>query len=183
MRTALDQVTSTTATGYSFPEQGDWFVLHTRSRQEKIVAQQLMAMGVGGYLPLVRLSRIYGTRKCLIESPLFPGYVFLRGTLDEAYAIDRTDRIAQVIRVPDQEILEKQLRAVDRAQMGGGDLRICAYMARGMLVQVCSGPFSGLQGTVDSSEDANRLILKVDVLGRAVSLSVDAALLTPISAG
>jgi transcription antitermination factor NusG len=47
-------------------------------------------------------------------------------------------------------------------------------------VEVRAGPFRGLQGVIDSRSKLNRLILQIDMLGRAVSLEIDAALLEPV---
>src|SRR5439155_10333768 len=86
-----------TATG-----RGLWYVLHTKSRQEKILADELAARRVEHYLPLIKRPRFYGKRKAVVEEPLFPGYVFLFGDLDHAYVADRTKRVANIITVADQ---------------------------------------------------------------------------------
>src|SRR5918999_4935441 len=81
--------------------QASWHVLHTMSRQEKSLSRDLAAVNVPHYLPLVRQVRYYGKRKAVVEEPLFPGYVFLLGSLDDAYVADRTKRVANIIRVTD----------------------------------------------------------------------------------
>jgi hypothetical protein len=68
-----------------------WFVLHTRSRQEKAVASDLMALGVDFFLPLLKQARYYGGRKRSIELPLFSGYVFVRGAQEQIYS-DRSSK-------------------------------------------------------------------------------------------
>src|SRR3954469_20570981 len=42
---------------------GDWHVLHTKSRQEKILSEDLLALEIPHYLPLVKSVRYYGKRK------------------------------------------------------------------------------------------------------------------------
>src|SRR5213082_2843888 len=75
---------------------GDWFVLHTKSRQEKVLASELLARDVANYLPLRRVARLHAGRKVTVEEPLFPGYVFLRGSMDDAFIADRTRRVARI---------------------------------------------------------------------------------------
>jgi transcription antitermination factor NusG len=53
-------------------------------------------------------------------------------------------------------------------------------LKKGVRVEVRSGPFRGLQGVIEGRASANRLILQVDLLGRAVSLEIDPTLLDPI---
>ncbi len=160
--------------------QASWYVLHTRSRQEKILASELAARRIDNYLPLVRRVRHYGDRKAVVEEPLFPGYVFLFGSLDEAYEADRTKRVANIIRVPDQRRLEWELSNIRLALSADAPLDPYPHLVRGVRVEVRGGPFQGLQGIIEDKGKECRLILQVDVLGRAVSLEIDSAYVQPI---
>jgi transcription antitermination factor NusG len=166
--------------GEAFAPGGAWFVLHTKSRQEKILANELGAMRVPHYLPLVRRQRLYGARKAVVEEPLFPGYVFLHGTADQAYQADRTKRVANIIRVTDQRRLEWELRNIKLALSQNANLDPYPHLAKGVRVEVRSGPFQGLQGIVEDRAKDQRLILQVDVLGRAVMLEIHGAMVEPI---
>jgi transcription termination/antitermination protein NusG len=159
---------------------GDWHVLHTKSRQEKILCEDLAALSIPHYLPLVRSVRYYGKRKAVVEEPLFPGYVFLRGTLDQAYLADRTRRVAHIIKVSDQQQIEWELRNLSLALTNTAALSAYPFLKEGVRVEVRSGPFRGLQGVIDGRSKNNRLILQVNTLGRGVSLEIDGALLEPI---
>jgi transcription antitermination factor NusG len=159
---------------------GHWHVLHTKSRQEKVVAADLAAMGIAHYLPLVRQVRYYGRRKAKVAMPLFPGYVFLRGSLDQVYAADRTKRIANIIAVNAQDQLDWELRNLHLALSKDADLTPFPYLRKGVRVEVRSGPFRGLQGVIEGPAAESRLVLQVDLLGRAVSLEIEGALLDPI---
>lgn len=165
-----------------FPEKslGDWYVLHTKSRQEKIVADMLAAMGIPYFLPLSSQVRYYGRRKFSIDIPMFPSYVFLRGSEALAYESNRTKRIARIIPVFNQSKIDWELRNLYQAMENGASLDPFPYLTAGTRVEVRSGPFRGLQGIVDSRTKVNRLVLQVEMLGRAVCLEVDAALLDPI---
>jgi transcription termination/antitermination protein NusG len=158
-------------------ELGCWHVLHTKSRQEKVVAQDLAAMNIGHYLPLVREVRFYGRRKAVVEAPLFPGYVFMRGELDDAYRADRTKRIAQIIPVRDQGELTVELGNLYLALTKNATLTPWPYLKKGIRVEVRSGPFRGLQGVIEDRLASHRLVLKVDMLGQAVCMEIDGSLL------
>src|SRR5207253_9847024 len=92
-----------------------WFVLHTKSRQEKALDLAVRSMGIGCYVPTRVQRRTYGPRRSESLVPLFPGYAFLWGTREEAYLADRTRRVANLIDVPDQAHLEWELTNVHRA--------------------------------------------------------------------
>src|SRR5947209_10702918 len=100
------------ASVFSPERAGQWYVLHTMSRQEKALATDLERLSVPFFLPLVTQLRYYGNRKQTVSEPLFPGYVFVRGTIEQAYSADRTGRVANVIRVSDQETINTELHSV-----------------------------------------------------------------------
>lgn len=159
---------------------GAWFVLHTRSRQEKAVAADLTAAGTGCFLPLNDTVRYYGRRKAKVAEPLFPGYVFMFGEMDEAYTVDRCRRLAQVIRVPNQAQLTESLASLATVLAGGGELTPHPRLASGTWVEVTSGPFKGARGMVDRYSKPDRLVIQVDVLGQGSVLEIDGGLLIPV---
>ena len=159
---------------------GQWFVLHTRSRQEKALAADLSAMGVRCFLPMLKTVRYYGRRKARVVLPLFPNYVFLRGSLDDVYQADRTRRVASIIRVADQAGLQRELMQIHRVLLAEGELSLHPGLERGVWVEVTAGPFKRVRGQVEGYAKLDRLILQVQALGQASSLEIDAGLLRRI---
>jgi transcriptional antiterminator NusG len=157
-----------------------WFVLHTRSRQEKALVADLGALGVDHFLPLIIQARYYGNRKLHVELPLFPSYVFVRGAIEQVYLADRTKRLVSIIRVPDQDHLNWELKNLHLALSNQVALDPYPMLREGVRVEVRAGPLRGLQGIVESRGRSNRLILQVEMLGQAVSLEVEASLLDPV---
>ena len=157
-----------------------WHLLYVKSRQEKQLSDDLTAMGIVNYLPLMRQTRYYGRRKSNLELPLFPGYVFLLGSLDDAYLADRTKRVVSIIKVSNQKQIEWELENIRTALSCDAELAPHPFLREGTRVEVRSGPFRGLQGVIESRTRADRLILQVEMLARAVGLEIDAALLDPV---
>ena len=54
-----------------------WFVIYTKSRNEKKVAELLQKNGVEVFCPLVKLKKNWSDRKKIVETPLFNSYVFV----------------------------------------------------------------------------------------------------------
>jgi transcription antitermination factor NusG len=153
-----------------------WHVLHTKSRQEKTLASTLEGLQIRHYLPLIRRASYYGRRKLFVDVPLFPNYLFLWGTLDEAYLADRTKRVARVIQVADQAQLQWELENIRCALASDAPLLPHPFLENGVRVEVRAGPLKGLQGVVERRK-RDRLVLQVDAFGQAVSLEIDASLL------
>jgi len=55
-----------------------WYVMYTRSRAEKKVADMLKEEGVEVYLPMVEELRQWSDRKKKVQKALFNGYVFVK---------------------------------------------------------------------------------------------------------
>lgn len=55
-----------------------WFVLYTKSRYEKKVADELTKRGVEAYCPTIKKVRQWSDRKKIVEQPLFNSYVFVQ---------------------------------------------------------------------------------------------------------
>lgn len=159
------------------PAGAAWHVLQVKPRQEKLLAQDLTARGIDHFLPLQTRTHYYGSRKKSSQLPLFPGYLFLHGTSDDCYTADRSKRVAKIIRVSEQKHLERELANIRLAIEGHAMLDPYPYLQSGMTVEVSAGPMRGMQGVVDMRVGMTRLILQVEMLGRAVSLEIDGSLL------
>lgn len=157
-----------------------WYVLHTKSRQEKALASTLSAMRIECYLPLSRELRYHGGRKSFVDLPVFPSYLFVFGTKEQAYLADRTKRVARLIEVVDQKRLEWELENIRWALAHDAPLLPHPYLEEGVMVEVRYGPLRGLQGFVRQKKRNNRLVLQVEAFGRAVSLEIEESLLEPI---
>ena len=55
-----------------------WYVMYTRSRAEKKVADMLVEEGIEVYLPMVEELRQWSDRKKKVQKALFNGYVFVK---------------------------------------------------------------------------------------------------------
>jgi transcriptional antiterminator RfaH len=161
-------------------EVAPWRVAHTKSRQEKAVAEHLTARGIAHFLPLVRKVRYHGRRKFVSMLPLFPGYVFLRGDVETGFLAERTGRVVRVLEVTDQEALQSDLASLRLALERNAGLEPTRYPEAGTWVEVIAGPFRGVRGIVERGVQEDRLVLGVRILGRAAELEIDRSLLLPV---
>lgn len=161
-------------------DQARWFVVHTRARQELALARHLAAARVQHFLPLTPRVRYVGRAKRRTLAPLFPGYVFLFGTREQAWLADRSPRVARVLPVADQDRLRHDLAQIRLALERNAPLQPAPCLTAGRRVEVTAGPFRGLQGLIDRDGRDDRLVLQVRFLGRAAQLEIDRSLLQPI---
>jgi transcription antitermination factor NusG len=158
-----------------------WIVVRTLARQEKALAKTLGKMGTRFYLPLIPTLRYYGRRRVTVATPLFAGYLFIRGSLEQCYEADRTHRIASVLHVADQVRLNDELKSLWIVLSNSHSLNVYPHLGVGDRVEIRAGPLRGVKGYIEQRPDTvRRLILNVDILGRALSLELDASLVDKI---
>ena len=56
----------------------NWYVVYTKPKWEKKVAEQLRKSGIECYCPLITVMRQWSDRKKKVEVPLFNSYVFVQ---------------------------------------------------------------------------------------------------------
>jgi transcriptional antiterminator RfaH len=157
-----------------------WWVLHTKPRQEKSVARQLLALQIPFFLPQTPRTSISRGRKRQAFVPLFANYVFLHGTEHDRRRSLETNRLVSVLSVADDAELWTDLRQIHRLIESKAPLTVESRLEPGQRVRVKSGSFAGLEGTVLARRRKTRLLVVVRVMQQGVSCEVDDFLLEPI---
>jgi transcriptional antiterminator RfaH len=152
---------------------GTWWVAHTKSRNEKALAWQLQTQGISYFLPMHwKVSRRQRrTFRSLL--PLFTGYMFFCGDDEDRVEVLRTNRVASIITVNDQEGFLRDLLPIERLLIQGADLKPHKYIEAGRRCRVIAGPLMGTEGIVSQTLKQTRLVLQVDMLGQATSVEIE----------
>ena len=159
---------------------GLWWVAHTKSRNEKALAHDLVAKNIRYFLPMTWKVQRRSHRTLRSLLPLFSGYLFFCGQETERVELLRTNRVANVIIVKDQEKLLKELIQFEQALRAGAPLTPYKYIKAGQRCRVIAGPLLGLEGIVIQIKNVSRLVLQIDMLGQAASVEIDIDLIEPI---
>ena len=151
---------------------GLWWVAHTKSRNEKAVAHDLMRKDISYFLPMNWKVRRRKGRTIRSLLPLFGGYLFFCGDDDQRIELLRTNRVANLIVVKDQQRLLEELLQIEKALRAGAPLLPHKYIKAGQRCRILAGPLADLQGIVVRTKKTMRLVLQIDVLGRATSVEI-----------
>jgi transcription antitermination factor NusG len=150
-----------------------WWVAHTRSRQEKALARYLLPLGVPFYLPQREKTIRRKSRTLVSHLPLFPGYVFFRGSLGERQAALRSRLLVQVLEVPNQPLLHRELAQLYVLQQSGATFVPYEEFRSGDPVRVMEGPFQGYSGVVIRPKARLRLMVSITMLRKTVAVELD----------
>ncbi len=151
----------------------DWYVLYVRPRSEKKVAEYCRQGRLPHYLPLRRETKIYQRRKVTVEKPLFPGYFFTAFDDEGRQGLQKTNHVLRILKPSSRRRLLRDLVQVRRALRIDPCLTAISAVRAGRLVRIVAGPFMGVEGRVQTLKGKTKVILNVDMIGRALVVEVD----------
>ena len=159
---------------------GLWWVAHTKSRNEKALAHDLMAKNISYFLPMTWRVHRHSERTIKALLPLFTGYLFFCGNENERVELLKTNRVANLIEVKDQGSLIHELVRFDQALRAGASLTPHKYLNKGQWCRVIAGPLLGLEGIILQTKGDTRLLLQINLLGQAASVEIDIVMVEPV---
>jgi transcription antitermination factor NusG len=154
---------------------GNWYALYTKHRHEKIIARNLTYNGFETFVPLYEATRNWKDRVKQIYIPLFPCYVFFRGDLARRLDIVKVPGIFSLVSRGDRPapILASEIEGIRRAVGSGARLGPHPFLRCGDRVRIKCGPLEGIEGILARKKNVYRLVLSVEMLGKAAAVELD----------
>ena len=153
----------------------NWYALYTRPRHEKKAYELLLEKGATAYLPLLKTTRIMKSRKREVELPLFASYLFCKFEYKNRFPILETHGIIKIINFNGKPAVvpEWQIESLKTILANPQSLRLESYFRQGDIVEVKSGPFKGLRGTVTYVKGESRLAIMIEGIMQSISVEID----------
>jgi transcriptional antiterminator RfaH len=161
-------------------EEFPWWVIHVQSRQEKVLARFCLERAIPFYLPQAEKKTKRNGRNFTSYIPLFPGYVFLRGSREQRALALRSNVIASSLEVIDQELLASELRQIRDLQTSGHALVPYEEIGAGDPVKLTDGIFKGYTGVVVRERGEMRLVVSISLIRRSVLVDVSRDGVAPV---
>ncbi|MBG6109894.1 transcription antitermination factor NusG [Flavobacterium sp. CG_9.10] len=152
----------------------NWYVVYTKPKWEKKVAEQLNKIGIECYCPLITQVRQWSDRKKKVEVPLFNSYVFVQ--------LEETDRnlVFQsagavrylfwlgkpaIVKNEEISIIKSWLETPDIYDMSIDSIKV------GDKITLESGPFSTQEATVQEINKTH-YVLVLESLGCVLKMKI-----------
>ncbi|WP_297815209.1 UpxY family transcription antiterminator [uncultured Polaribacter sp.] len=150
----------------------NWFVIYTKSRQEKKVALELEKMGITVYCPMINQIRQWSDRKKKVEVPLISSYVFVQLKERDREAVFEVPGIVRYVYwLEKPAIVRDEEIAVMKAWLSTQTVEAKVEgLRRGDRMKVSSGIFEGKEGFVEEISK-NRVLLLLPDLGMKITLN------------
>lgn len=161
---------------------GRWYLVHTRPNCERKAELNLRAQGFETFLPQVDKTIRHARRFTSVRRPLFARYLFVRLDIgrDRWLSVNGTFGVSclftqegRPVAVP-VGIVETLL-----AHSDAGLTRLDRSLAEGQRVRILSGPMVDFTATVLRLDERRRVDVLLEIMGAAVSVSVDRRALAP----
>ena len=155
----------------------NWYLIHTKIRQEQCALQNLERQGYECYLPQIQAEKKMrrGTLALHVE-PLFPRYLFIRlgqGLAAQSWApIRSTTGVSRLVtfgNVPAK--IDDGLVELIRAQTGGANA-VRPQFEPGQPILITQGPFAGLEAVYQMSDGESRVMVLLSILSKNVKLAL-----------
>ena len=169
-------VSGRTVSDNTLPNEPRWYAVLCRSRHEKLVATALSNTGIANFLPTVSEVHYWSDRRKLVETPLFPGYVFVR-IPDSTQAQLRVLKTSGVVRFVGNshgplEILENEINAVQTVLNQKAKCSPYPFLRLGQRVRICGGALDGIEGVLVGRDADRKLVISIEIIQRSLAVSV-----------
>lgn len=148
-----------------------WFVIYTKSRNEKKVAELLQKNAVETFCPLVKLKKNWSDRKKIVETPLFNSYVFVNLSEKDRNVVFNVPGVIRYVFwlnkpaiVRDYEI--ESLKAMLSETMDSFSIE--NYQI-GDTIKISEGVFKGVEGVIEEQTNT-KLHLILENVGIKITL-------------
>ena len=168
----------------SIPNQSEWFCVRCQTKREHIAAGHLREIeGIEVFCPRLRYRKATRRGKIWWVEPMFPGYVLAKFNMAE---MERAVTFCQGVRglvkfgadipaVPESfvEAIKQEIRS--RKDATEDELvTLSPTIEPGDEVEVATGPFQGMQGTVIAVPSATeRVKILLEFLGKPQAVDMD----------
>jgi transcription antitermination factor NusG len=156
--------------------EAPWFAVQTKPQHEKKVAAALEEKGVAAFLPLLSALHQWSDRRRRIDTPLFPGYVFVRVGSQQGTRVPILQTMGVLrfvgsrgIGVP---IPDEQIESVRKVLKQGTTVIPYPYLTLGQKVRIRGGCFDGIEGYLAGANGDRSLVISVEGIQRSLAIRI-----------
>ncbi|HTN47540.1 MAG TPA: UpxY family transcription antiterminator [Flavipsychrobacter sp.] len=154
-----------------------WYVIYTKPRHEKKVAEHLGYLNLQCFLPTMRTLKMWSTRKKYMITPLFPSYLFVK--------LDNTQQYFESLQIPGvmyyvktgNKIAEVSERLIHKIRtILAGDAESVEVIGErilpGSVQNIRSGPFAGHDCEIVEHKGKHKMLVRIELLQRSIMVDL-----------
>lgn len=160
-------------------ENTHWQVFYTKPRNEKKVFERLLIAGIDIYLPLQSRLKVWSDRKKRVYEPLFPGYIFARGSEADMQIVVQDIGVVRSIYLAGKPatIRDVEIQGIKKFLESGIHFERNDFIQVGDKVRIVEGPLNGILGEVLSSSNETTFILNLTSINASLQVKIQNSML------
>lgn len=158
----------------------NWYLIHTKPRQEQCAKQNLERQGHLCYLPTLPVERVRKGNLSVTDEPLFPRYLFIR--LDKADSakswspIRSTKGVSRLVSFGIEPAkIDNRLIYFLKSQETVVQSQPQRLLTPGERVRLTDGAFAGIEGIYQMTDSESRVMVLIELLSKPIRISVPLA--------
>jgi transcriptional antiterminator NusG len=168
----------------SLAAQPRWYAIRTRSRHEKMVAEQLQRQAIENFLPLVKRTRKWSDRTKEVELPLFSGYNFVRVALTspDRLRVLQTHGVAGFVGVNGcgTAIPDNQIQDIRTLLASKVPFEEQPFLRVGQRVRIRGGSLDGVEGILSAQNEDRSLVISLEPIQRSLCVRIQGYAVEPV---
>lgn len=150
-----------------------WYLVHTKPRQERCALQNLQQQGYQCYLPILPSEKIQQGILTVMDTPLFPRYLFIRpgheGAAKSWVPVRSTKGVSRLVSFGTEptkvdDALIEQLKAQEEYAQ-----RVPVPLFQsGEQVRLSEAPFAGMEGIYQMADGEGRVMVLIELMSKSV---------------
>ncbi len=152
-----------------------WLAVQVRSGWEVKSARGLRERGYQEFVPLYQRERNWSDRTKVVQTALFPGYVFARFSIGNLTPIVSVPGVIRLVGAGNRPVPidDSEVEALQTTNRTGITRGPCSFLEVGQQVEVRSGALFGMRGTLVRFGNKQRLVISVSVLKQSMFVEID----------
>jgi transcriptional antiterminator RfaH len=161
----------------------NWYLIHTKPRQEKCALLNLEQQGYECYLPLLPSEKLRRDTLAVADEPLFPRYLFIRlnkGEPAKSWSPIRSTRGVSRLVSFGAEPAKVDDRLVETLRARENTFQPQRLFTPGERVTLTDGAFAGIEAVYQMADGENRAMVLIELLSKPVRMRVAPASLRKV---
>jgi transcription antitermination factor NusG len=157
------------------PRSAQWYILYTAPRAEKTVRKSLTEQNFETYLPVSTAVNTWKNRqKKIIETPLFPSYIFALGREKDLLQISQLPKVVTYLRNGSRPstISQKEIDQIKGLISLQTELSVEPDIEPGDRVKITTGPLTGYEGILQKRKGKDFFGIQLKDLNRTIFIQL-----------
>lgn len=155
----------------------DWYLVHTKPRQELVALQNLKRQDYECYLPLFLAEKVRSNAVVTVQEPLFPRYLFIQlgnSMGDKGWSpIRSTTGVSKLVSFGSQpaKVSTELVEGIRQRELKAADT-VVPLIRADQKVQITAGAFAGIEGIFQTADSERRVLVLIEMMSKPVVVTV-----------